>query len=309
MNALTRPAVREPPPAAAGAPDHGAIRDLFIATQEDYRRWSEGYNMHFGYWAPGMSLFAREPMLERMNHEAIDSLRLDAAAPARVVDLGCGAGATSRAVARRLPRATVVGVTLVHEQIRLAARLNRSARLAQRIAFVHSDFTATWMAGARLDGAIALESFCYAAGPDKAPALREAARLLRPGARLAVVDGFLARGTPDGWLGWVYRHWCACWSLPGLAELAPFTAALERAGFEDVQVRDLFWNIAPCAAQIPWVAASHTVRELWRGRGRLSAWRWRHIAASVLSIVIGLAHHRFRYCLVTATRSEAPPVA
>jgi ubiquinone/menaquinone biosynthesis C-methylase UbiE len=307
MNATTLHA--PPTPAAPRAPDAGAIRAFFVATQEDFRRWSPGYNMHFGYWAPGMSLFAREPMLERMNEEAIDELRLPAAAPARVVDLGCGAGATARAIARRLPRATVVGVTLVHEQIRLAARLNRSARLAQRIAFVHSDFAATWMADGRLDAAVALESFCYAAGPDKGAALREAARLLRPGARLVVVDGFLARGEPAGMLGWVYRHWCACWSLPGLADLAPFAAALERSGFEDVQVRDLFWNIAPCAAHIPWVAATHTLRELWRGRGHISAWRWRHIAASCLAMVIGLAHGTFRYCMVTATRRGPPPTS
>jgi hypothetical protein len=34
----------------------------------------------------------------------------------------------------------------------------------------------------------------------------------------------------------------------------------------------------------------------------LSAWRWRHIAASWLSMALGLAPWRFKYCLVTARR-------
>ena len=303
MNAVKRIAATiRAGPRLAPAPDHDAIRAYFAQTQDDYGRWSRDWNMHFGYWSRGMNPFDREAMLERMNVEASDALALDPAAPAKVVDLGCGTGATARSIARRYKRVEVTGVTLVHEQIQLGARLNREAGLARRIGFVLSDFAGTWLGDASQDGGVAIESFCYAPGPGKYAALCEAARILKPGARLVVVDGFLARGTPRGVLGWIYRRWCAGWSIPELATLDEFTRAMRAAGFGDIEVRDIFRNVAVSAAHIPWVAFTHTVRELWIHRGRLSAWRWRHIAASWLSVLLGLSKGTFRYCIVTARK-------
>jgi hypothetical protein len=51
------------------------------------------------------------------------------------------------------------------------------------------------------------------------------------------------------------------------------------------------------------VATLHTIRALWESRGHLSAWRWKHIAASWLSILLGLSRGTFRYCMVTARKS------
>lgn len=301
MNAAAPARITSPEARAAPQPDVEAIRALFNETQQDFHRWSPGYNLHFGYWSRGMSVVDREPMLERMNEVAIAALRLRAGAPCKVVDLGCGAGATMRALARRHPRAQVTGVSVVREQIMLAMRLDRLAGLARRTAYVLSDFCDTWIGARSCDGALAVESFCYAPGDDKAGALAEAARLLKPGGRLCVIDGFLA-AEPRGLLAPIYRLWCRSWAVPELARLDAFTAALARCGFEDIEVRDLFWNIAPSAAHIPAVATLHTVRELWRNRGHLSAWRWRHIGASWLSMVLGLCRGTFRYCSVTARR-------
>src|ERR1700733_10124376 len=114
-------------PAPMREPHLAAVREYYAAAQEDYHRWSEGYNMHFGYWTRGMSLFDREAMLERMNLEVAAALELPAEKTSRVIDLGCGAGATSRTIARRHTRAEVTGVTLVKEQIELGRRLNREA--------------------------------------------------------------------------------------------------------------------------------------------------------------------------------------
>jgi SAM-dependent methyltransferase len=303
MNALTRTIAGSGPRASPPRlPDHEAIRSLFVEAQEDFGRWSPGWNMHFGYWVPGMNPFDREAMLERLNVEVASTLRLPPAAPVKVIDLGCGAGATARTIARLFPRAEVTGVTLVHEQIVLGVKLNRLAGLARRVGFVLSDFVETWTGSGSQDAAVAIESFCYAPGPDKAAAACEASRLLRPGARLAVVDGFLV-GEPRGLVGWIYRRWRECWAIPELARIDAFKAALTRAGFVDIEVRNLFWNIAPSAAHVPFVAFTHMCRELRKGRGRLSAWRWKHIAASWLSIALGLAPWAFRYCLVTARKA------
>jgi SAM-dependent methyltransferase len=302
MNAVTRTFETTTPPRTPRAPNADAIRALFVEAQEDFSRWSTDYNMHFGYLAPGMNLLDREAMLERLNVEVASRLHLPPASPVKVIDLGCGAGATARTIARLFPRAEVTGVTLVHEQIGLAVKLNRRAGLARRIGFVLSDFTETWTGSGSQDAAVAIESFCYAPGEDKASAVCEAARLLRPGSRIAIVDGFIFGGEPRGLTGWIYRRWCECWAIPELARIDAFKAALARAGFVDIEVRNLFWHVAPSAAHVPFVAFTHTIRALWEGRGRLSPWRWRHIAASWLSMALGLAPWSFRYCLVTARK-------
>jgi SAM-dependent methyltransferase len=283
-------------------PDPAAIRAHYVQTLEDYGRWSRGYNMHFGHWEWGMNPFDREAMLEAANAEVIATLRLPESASCRVVDFGCGAGATARALARRYPRAEVTGVTIVPEQIPLAARLNREAGVARRIGFVLSDFAATWLGARSQDGAIAIESFCYAAGSDKASVLREAARVLKPGARLAVVDGFLIAKEPGGLVGWIARRLRDGWAIAEFAMIDDFTRAMRAEGFEDIEVRDLSWRIAPSVAHVPWVAGTHMLRELWRHRGRLTVWEWKHIASCWLAIFLGLARGTFRYYLVTARK-------
>jgi SAM-dependent methyltransferase len=297
-----RTEITDSPRAAARLPDHDAIRAHYVQTLDDYGRWSRGYNMHFGHWRRGINPFDREAMLEAANAEVIATLDLPPAATCRVVDFGCGAGATSRAVARAFPRAEVTGVTLVHEQIMLACKLNREAGLARRIGFVLADFADTWLGAASQDGAFAIESFCYAQGSDKARAIREAARVLKPGARLTVVDGFLLAKEPGGLIGWIARRLRDGWAIAEFAVLDEFTRAMQAEGFEDIEVRDLSWRIAPCVAHVPWVATTHMVRELWRHRGRLPALEWKHIASSWLSMFLGLARGTFRYVLVSGKK-------
>jgi cyclopropane fatty-acyl-phospholipid synthase-like methyltransferase len=304
MNSIATPSTHPEAARPLSPPDHESIRAYFVATQEDYRRWSRGYNMHFGYFAPGMNPFDREAMLERMNAEVVATLGLRPESPARVLDIGCGTGATARSLARAHRRVEVTCITIVPEQIELGRRLTRAAGFARRIGFMLADFTETWLGRASHDAAFAIESLCYASDAGKNAALAEAARVLKPGGRITIVDGFLVSEVPGGIPGWIYRRWCACWSIAGLARLDEFTRSLERAGFEDVHVRDLFTSVAVSALHIPWVATTHLVRELWVGRGHLSDWRWRHIGASWLSLPIGVFRGTFRYCIVTARRKH-----
>ena len=85
MNAIVPIAARDPPAASPRTPDPDAIRAFFVETLDDFRRWSPGYNMHFGYWAPGTNPFDREAMLERLSIEAIASLNLPPATPVKDV--------------------------------------------------------------------------------------------------------------------------------------------------------------------------------------------------------------------------------
>ena len=293
-------------PASAGtaAPVTPAdTQDYFTEVADDYRAWSANYNMHFGYWRPGLNPLRREGMLCEMNRAVGRALRLPAKGPACVIDLGCGAGATARTLVGDRPGLYAVTVTNVDVQNRIASRLDAAAGVADRLAHIEADYTRTGLPAAMADGAWAVESACYASGTAKADFISEAARLLKPGARLVVVDGFLLRRRQGRLATWLHRLWADSWAVPTLAVRDDFTAALRQHGFDDVEVRSLRWRVAPSALHIPVLATRFTLAELWKARGRLTPWRRKHIVASYCSLALGLFWGEFDYCMVTAVRS------
>jgi SAM-dependent methyltransferase len=295
---------------ATGAPITAEdTQDYFTEVAVDYSAWSPSYNMHFGFWRAGLNPLRREGMLVEMNRAVGRALRLDESQPATgtrrcVIDMGCGAGATARTLVGDDASLYAVTVTNVPVQNRIAARLDAAAGVADRVAHIEADYTRTGLPTAQADGAWAVESACYAEGTAKADFVREAARLLKPGARLVVVDGFLLRKNPGRIAHWLHRLWADSWAVPTLATRDDFTAALGNNGFEDIEFKSLRWRVAPSALHIPVLATRFTLAELWKARGRLSPWRRKHIVASYCALALGMFWRDFDYCMVTATRSH-----
>lgn len=297
------------PASHAGAPITPEDTQVyFTEVALDYSAWSPSYNMHFGFWRAGLNPLRREGMLVEMNRVIGRALRLDDAKPGGtsrrcVIDMGCGAGATARTLVGDDPSLYAVTVTNVAVQNRIAARLDAAAGVADRMAHIEADYTRTGLPAAQADGAWAVESACYAEGTAKADFIREAARLLKPGARLAVVDGFLLRRQPGRAAGWLHRLWADSWAVPTLAVRDDFIAALRDNGFEDIECKSLRWRVAPSALHIPVLATRFTLAELWKARGKLSPWRRKHIVASYCALALGMFWRDFDYCMVTARRS------
>src|ERR1700756_4386781 len=87
------------------------LEQYYIEAGPDYAAWSREFNMHFGFYRAGANPLGREAMLERMNGEVLARLQLDSVAEPRLLDLGCGLGATLRSFAGRLPQAWLLGLT------------------------------------------------------------------------------------------------------------------------------------------------------------------------------------------------------
>jgi cyclopropane fatty-acyl-phospholipid synthase-like methyltransferase len=269
------------------------VIDHFHASAALYELWSAEGHLHFGFWEWPMSLMDRRGMLNAMVHRVVRELRPQRGH--RLADLGCGYGASARSVAG-LYDCAVDAFTVVPEQ----AKQGRERAQAERVdVTMHlRDFRHTTLPAARMDGVYALESLCYGSGHGKADVLREAARILKPGGRIALVDGFILEpptGTRKRMLRTVERGW----AVPAFPRKAAFLKAMEDAGLSDIQVTDLSWNVAPSAAHgLPLMAWSQ-LRYMISGK-RPTQLEQAHLKSCLYGIALGTQRSLFRYLLITA---------
>src|SRR3954447_1328731 len=113
-----------------------------------------------------------------------------------IVDLGCGQGGPSLWVARKTG-AALVGIDLSPVGVARASERARDLGLADRARFQVADITSTGLPEASFDAAMSVDVIWSV--PDKLGALREAARILKPGARFAFTNWDRDR-TPPGYL-------------------------------------------------------------------------------------------------------------
>jgi SAM-dependent methyltransferase len=182
--------------------------------------------------------------------------RLRAAPPARVLDLGCGLGASSVALASAYPRAQVLGVDLDQASVTDARAQAAKAGVADRVSFVVGD-AAQVTSEARFDLVTVFEALHDMGDP--VGALRAARALLADDGSVLVADervadAFTAPGDPVErfMYGWSVLH-CLPATLaerPGEATgtvlraptVARWAAAAGFTGFEVLPIDNPFWR-------------------------------------------------------------------
>jgi tocopherol O-methyltransferase len=228
--------------------DRAVIRTYYTRTAPHYRWvWSRDH-LHFGWWS-GMV---------RHHAEALDLLAqvvitlADLRPEHRALDAGCGVGGTMRLAVRQVPGATVDGITLVPAQ---AAAVLAAWEPGIGTVWV-GDYHAVPVPPATYDRCWFIESFCHSRDP--ARLVSEVDRILRPGGRVVLADGF--RGRPPSTLAEHarFRAWAATWAVPDLQPLDRVAALFAARGWV------VYW-----ADVSPWIASSAA------RLGRIAqAWRW-----------------------------------
>lgn len=157
-----------------------------------------------------------------LSSRLLAALQVDAAAT--VLDLASGPGTSAILAARQLG-CTVVGVELSAESVAAAGDAARRAGVAARVRFVQGDAESLPLGDASIDGALCECAFCLF--PDKTTAAAELARVLRPGARLALSDVTADPERLPAALSGI-SAWAAC--VADALPLDEIAALLEQAG-------------------------------------------------------------------------------
>jgi SAM-dependent methyltransferase len=148
-----------------------------------------GHDWHLGYW-----LNAQTPgeAAERLNE--VMAGRLPNAPDMLVLDIGCGVGGPACFIAERTG-SRVIGITNSHAGMAEAERFAHERGLRERIDFRYAEAQQLPFENDAFDAVWSCEAMHNFA--DKAPVVRELARVLRPGGTAVLGDLFLTGGAPD----------------------------------------------------------------------------------------------------------------
>jgi arsenite methyltransferase len=151
-----------------------------------------------------------------------------------VLDLGSGAGADVLVSAQRVgPTGKAIGLDMTDEMLDLA-RANAAAAGVDNVEFVKGYIEEIPLADGSVD--VVISNCVINLAADKARVLAEAARVLRPGGRLAVSD-VIADADMDAATRGDMAAYTGC--IAGALTEAEYRAALDAAGMADVEIREM----------------------------------------------------------------------
>lgn len=150
-----------------------------------------------------------------------------------VLDLGSGAGIDVLLSARRVgPTGKAYGLDMTDEMLELARRSQSEARI-KNAEFVKGTTEDIPLADDSVD--VIISNCVINLSSDKPQVFREAARVLRPGGRLAVSDVVADEGMDED-TSRDMEQWTGC--IAGALTEADYRAGLAAAGFADIEVRE-----------------------------------------------------------------------
>lgn len=212
---------------------HERIIQYYKDTENAYKdSWdlNNSLAIHYGYWDEAVKTFPGS--LIRMNEVMMMTAAIQPSD--EVLDAGCGVGGSSIFLASMLG-CKVTGITLSERQVELATANATNKKIDDVVCFKTMNYCATDFPDNSFDVVWGCESICYA--DSKEQFIKEAFRLLKPGGRLVVADGFVTKfeNNDDP----IIRQWLDGWQVNYLETPQRFSSFMQQTGFVNINYRNI----------------------------------------------------------------------
>ena len=212
---------------------HKNIVDYYAESENAYKdSWdlNNSLAIHYGYWDDKVKSFPQS--LLRMNEVMVEVANIKSSDV--ILDAGCGIGGSSIFLAEKIG-CNVTGISLSEKQVNKAKELAVKKNVETQVDFKVMNYCATNFPHESFDIVWGCESICYA--DDKEQFIKEAWRLLKPGGRLVVADGFVTDFKNNDQP--TIRSWLDGWQVNYLESPERFQQFMQSAGFKNISFSDI----------------------------------------------------------------------